>query len=358
MSRELNKNYWLYRGVVSSERKVPRQGQIRTPCILSLKHEELDDLNESDIVLLEPNGKVNVLWDIKSPHNVILATEECNCSCIMCPQPHQKDPNDLLEFNLKLIHLIDPNETNEIAITGGEPTLLGKDLIKLISTCKKRLPKASLSLLTNGRRFCNLDFVKQLVGVGHPDLLLCIPLYSDNDKEHDRIVGAKGSFYETLRGIKNLALFRQKIEIRNVIHALTYRRLPQFAEFIYHNFPFVIHIALMGMETTGLARKNLKTLWIDPIEYMPELKSAVRYLHRREMSPSIYNLQLCILPRELWEFSRRSISEWKNVFLQECQECELKSECCGFFGTSEGFHSKHIHSINSPFSFNSLGNIN
>lgn len=348
VSKELNKNYWFYRGVVSSERNIPKYLQGRVPCILSLKHEELDDLNESDIVLLEPDGKVNVLWGIKSPHNAILATEECNCSCIMCPQPQKKDPDDLLEFNLKLIHLIDPNETNEIAITGGEPTLLGKDLIKLISTCKKRLPKASLSLLTNGRRFCNLDFVKQLVGVGHPDLLICIPLYSDNDKEHDRIVGAKGSFYETLRGIKNFALFRQKIEIRNVIHALTYRRLPQFAEFIYHNFPFVMHIALMGMETTGLARKNLKTLWIDPVEYMPELKSAVRYLHRREMSPSIYNLQLCILPRELWGFSRRSISEWKNVFLQECQECELKSECCGFFGTSEGLHSKHIHRLNGP----------
>ena len=350
VSGELNKNYWLYAGVVSSEGKVANHRLGSIPCILGLKHEDLHNLKEGDIVVLEPDGKVNVLWDTNSSHNSILATEDCNCSCIMCPQPRQKDPDGLLEFNLKLIHLIDQNETNMIGITGGEPTLLGKDLIKLISACKKRLPKAPLSLLTNGRRFCNLDFVKQLIEVGHPDLLICIPLYADNDKEHDRIVGAKGSFYETLKGIKNLALFRQKIEIRNVIHALTYRRLPRFAEFIYHNFPFVIHVALMGMETTGLALKNLKALWIDPIDYMTELKSAVRYLHRREMSISVYNLQLCVLPRELWRFSRRSISDWKNVFLQECEECNVNGECCGLFGTSEGWHSKHIHSIKTPSS--------
>jgi hypothetical protein len=34
--------------------------------------------------------------------------------------------------------------------------------------------------------------------------------------------------------------------VRVVIHALTYRRLPQLAEFIYRNFAFAAHVALMG----------------------------------------------------------------------------------------------------------------
>jgi hypothetical protein len=105
---------------------------------------------------------------------------------------------------------------------------------------------------------------------------------------------------------------------------------------ISNNFPFAIHIALMGMETTGLVFKNLKTLWVDPIEYMTELKIAVMYLHRRDINVSIYNLQLCILPQELWRFSKKSISDWKNIILDECQDCNVREECCGLFGTSDG----------------------
>ena len=336
---------WFYAGIISSEEGMGRPGFERIPCIFGLKHEDLSTLKEGDIVVLEPNGKVNVVWDINSGHNSILITEECNSSCIMCPQPRRKDPEGLLQFNLKLIKLININKTERIGLTGGEPTLHEENLIRIIKACKKRAPGVQLSLLTNGRRFKNLDFIKRLIDIGHPDLLICIPLYADNDREHDRIVGVKGSFYETIRGLQNLALFRQKIEIRNVIHALTYRRLPQFGEFVYHNFPFAIHIALMGMETTGLAFNNLKTLWVDPIEYMTELKIAATYLHRRDMTVSIYNLQLCILPQELWRFSKKSISDWKNIFLDECQDCNVRKECCGFFGTSDGWHSKYIRSV-------------
>lgn len=263
----------------------------------------------------------------------------------MCPQAKSLNRDNFTDFNEKVINFLDPSEVSQIGITGGEPTLLGQDLIKLIATCKKRLPKASLSLLTNGRKFSEFQFVKGLVEVAHPNLTICIPLYADTDTEHDRIVGHKGSFYETLEGIKNLALFRQKIEIRNVIHLLTYQRLGQFVEFVYHNLPFVIHVALMGMETTGLAAKNVEKLWIDPVEYMPNLESAVHYLHRREIGASVYNLQLCILPRTLWRFSRKSISDWKNVYMQECNDCYVKEECCGFFETSGSWNSQHISSM-------------
>lgn len=343
--QKIEKRFRSYSGVVSSQEELRDCGRGKIPTVYGIDPDKLTLLKDGDVVLLEPNGNVNVLWDIDSPHNSILATQNCNCRCIMCPQPRQTDPKGFLESNLKLISLIDPNSTDRIGITGGEPTLLGDGLFRLISACKKKVPKASVALLTNGRAFNNLNLVKKLVDENHPDLCVCIPLYADNDKEHDRIMGVKGCFYETVKGLTNLALFRQKIEIRNVIHALTYKRLPQFSDFIYRNFPFVIHVALMGMETTGLALKNLESVWIDPIEYIPQLNSAVSYLHRRAMNVSIYNLQLCVIPTELWRFSRRSISSWKNVYIEECEECDYKKECAGFFETSGGWRSKHIRPL-------------
>jgi len=338
-------NLSYYAGVLTSQDDIFENGKQKLPCVSGINKRDLAYLKEGDIALIEPNGMVNIVWEANLPHNAILVTEDCNCNCLMCPQPPRKDQKYQQEINLKLIGLIDREKTYQIGISGGEPTLVGEDLFKLISLCRKKLPKAALLLLSNGRMFKELDFSKRLAEIDHPDLTVCIALYADTDREHDRIVGVKGSFYESIKGIENLALLKQKIEIRNVVQALNYRRLPQFAEFIYHNFPFVIHIAFMGLEIMGSALKNVNSVWIDPIEYITELKTAVKYLHRREMQVSIYNLQLCILPRVLWRFSRKSISLWKNVYLNECEQCDFKEECGGFFKTSGNWYSSNIRAL-------------
>ena len=106
------------------------------------------------------------------------------------------------------------------------------------------------------------------------------------------------------------------------------------AEFIFRNFPFVVHVAFMGLECTGLASTNLDQVWIDPTAYAMELRTAVLHLSRRAVPVSIYNLPLCLIPREVWRFSKNSISTWKNIFLNECNDCQMLPKCGGFFATS------------------------
>jgi His-Xaa-Ser system radical SAM maturase HxsC len=149
----------------------------------------------------------------------------------------------------------------------------------------------------------------------------------------------------TLNGIQNLALFKQRIEIRTVVTVLNYRRLPKLAEFIYRNLPFVIHIAFMGMETRELAKKNLDQVWIDPYEYQSYLNEAIEFLSLRQMNTSIYNHQLCVLPKTLWPYSRKSISTWKNIYLPECEQCQKRDFCGGFFESSMEIHSKYIQPL-------------
>jgi len=176
-------------------------------------------------------------------------------------------------------------------------------------------------------------------------MVIDIPLYADNDTEHDQIMGAKGSFYETIQGLQNLALLRQAVGLRMVLHRLTIERLVDYADFVYRNLPFVFHVAFMGMETTGLANKNLNELWIDPHDYQHHLSDAVWFLHQRNVPVSIYNHQLCILPKKLWPFARRSISDWKISFPEICLECGVKEYCCGIFVTGEKY-SDYISPIN------------
>jgi len=103
-----------------------------------------------------------------------------------------------------------------------------------------------------------------------------------------------------------------------VIHRDTYERLPAFAEFITRNLLFVDHVALMGLEPTGFAKTNLEALWVDPSTMRPSSSEQCAHWHERGFLSQIYNHQLCVLPPELHQFARKSISglEEQHVFLR------------------------------------------
>jgi His-Xaa-Ser system radical SAM maturase HxsC len=188
-------------------------------------------------------------------------------------------------------------------------------------------------VLSNGRLFYYGSFAKKLGEIAHPDLMVGIPLYADHAAVHDHVVQVRGAFDETVIGIQNLGRYEVPVEIRVVLHALTYRRLPELAEFIYRNFTFASHVALMGLEQIGYAVTNASSLWVDPVDYQSELKRATLFLAERGMAVSIYNHQLCTVPPLLWPYCAKSISDWKNEYLPVCRGCGLRDSCGGFFSS-------------------------
>jgi len=307
-----------------------------------------DYLADGDVMRVSPktNG-VRVLYRRASPHNHFLTTERCNHYCLMCSQP-PKNVNDrwIVDDILATIPLIDP-ATHEIGFTGGEPTLLGDDFFRILRLTKSYLPHTAIHILSNGRLFSDESFVTTYAEIQHPDMMIGIPIYSDVSDVHDYVVQADGAFDETIRGILNLKRHRQKVEIRVVVHQQTYARLPQLAEFIARNLTFVDHVALMGLEITGFTRANLEQLWIDPLDYQPQLYRAVTLLAEHRINVSIYNHQLCLLDRRLWSFARKSISDWKNEYMPECEGCRESDNCGGFFASAKIRYSDHIRPFSS-----------
>jgi len=303
--------------------------QAEVPLVHSVSN--LDYLTDGDVVSIGPNAFVRTLYRRDSSHNFILFTDQCNSYCLMCSQPPKPvDDSGRLREHYRLVDLID-KDTPALGITGGEPTLFKDDFIKFIDYCKAKLPSTALHILTNGRMFYYRRFAEQLGRIDHPKLMLGIPLYSDVDSEHDYIVQARGAFEETVLGLHHLARYNVPIEIRVVIHKQSYKRLPYLAEFISRNFPFASHVALMGLELTGFTNQNMDRLWIDPHDYQPQLEKAVGILSWSGLQVSIYNHQLCILDPTLWPYSRKSISDWKNSYVEECQDCIRMEQCGGFF---------------------------
>jgi His-Xaa-Ser system radical SAM maturase HxsC len=314
-----------------------------TPLAYGLRH--LDYLDDGDVVAVDPNGFVRTLYRRASPHNFILITEQCNSLCLMCSQPPKtNDDSSRIAEHLRLIDLIDP-ATRELGFTGGEPTLFRDGFLALVARCRDRLPSTALHVLTNGRMFFYRRFAEKLGAIAHPDLVLGIPLYSDIDTRHDYIVQAPGAFEETVLGLQHLDRYGVRVEIRIVLHALSIPRLPQLATFIARNFPFASHVALMGLEMFGLVHQHLAELWIDPARYQRELLAATAILRDAGMNVSIYNHQLCVLDPTLHPLARKSISDWKNVYLPACDGCRLMPDCGGFFQSGTKIRSAEIRPI-------------
>jgi His-Xaa-Ser system radical SAM maturase HxsC len=316
-----------------------------TPTIHSVR--EIDHLRQNYIVVMEPrDGFIRTLYRPDSRHNVIVATERCNSNCLMCSQPPQDrdDAEAMTERNLKVIKLIqEPPE--QLIVSGGEPTLLGEKFFSILKALKERLPQTRVLVLSNGRAFAWSGFTARIAAIEHPNLIFGIPLYSDDSRVHDYVVQAKGAFDQTVVGFHQLARYGIRTEVRVVLHAITIPRLPQLAEYIYRNLTFAEHIAFMGLENIGYAPRNMDSLWIDPHDYQDQLESAVEVLTTRMMNVSIYNHQLCVLRKSLWKFARQSISDWKNIYLEQCENCAVKSECGGFFQWATKLHSKYIHAL-------------
>lgn len=319
---------------------------LETPAPLVHLADTFSYLADGDVIRLNPVDRAfRVLYRVNSMNNYFLLTERCNHYCLMCSQPPKNiDDSWIVSEVMQAIPLISP-ATQEIGFTGGEPTLLGDDFINILQMCKNYLPNTAIHILTNGRTFKDIEFTKKYAAINHPDMMVGIPIYADISSLHNYVVQAENAFDETIRGILNLKRFNQQVEIRVVLHKQTYKRLPQLAEFIVRNLTFVDHVALMGLEHTGFTKANMPVLWIDPMEYQQQLHEAVSILSSYGIRTSIYNHQLCVLDRRVWKYARKSISDWKNEYLPECESCNEKQNCGGFFSSTISKHSDFIRAL-------------
>lgn len=293
----------------------------------------LSHIQEGDLLMIKGRS-VRSIFRNSSRNNFIFATQRCNSNCLMCSQP-PIDVDDTHDHFLAWDYAIDLIQTDliHLTITGGEPTLWAENLVKLVNKLLGKFPKLRIDVLSNGRLPAKDDFIEILADISQPErVVFAIPVYSDLYNQHDYIVQAKDAFYQTCLGIHKLGNLGFLIEIRVVLHELTSTRLLPLAKFIHKNFPFTYHITFMGLEIIGYTKANKDKLIIkDNSKALQNLELAMTFLEKWDYNASIYNTPLCHLPAPLWKFARKSISDWKNSYHDDCTTCIEKENCSGFF---------------------------
>lgn len=129
---------------------------------------------------------------------IFLGNSPCNNKCLHC-SIREKDSSKT-DLSSILSSLKERTEEN-VALYGGDPTLRG-DLLEIIRAAKHDGYRR-IKLLTNGRAFSNTQFVDQIMHAGCN--LFEITLWGSNPSLHDYLTQTSGSFWETIRGLENLA---------------------------------------------------------------------------------------------------------------------------------------------------------
>jgi MoaA/NifB/PqqE/SkfB family radical SAM enzyme len=144
----------------------------------------------------------------------------CNNDCVHCVIVKQRENSRIKRGDIDLetqeyfkeILFAKEKGAEKLVVTGGEPTIR-KDFFKVLKFIKEN--NFEVFLQSNGRAFSSREFVKNTIG--YIDVYM-IALLGSNEKIHDKITKSKGSFEQTLQGLKNLVEQGCLVGVKSVIN--------------------------------------------------------------------------------------------------------------------------------------------
>ena len=295
--------------------------------------EQFEESYDFDVFEIDCLGNAYKYFNSQSIDNAILITNQCNSNCVMCPTPESIRQRQTSYTADKLIEIIRhfPKDAPHITITGGEPFLLKKDIFCVLNYLKTNLDCSEYLLLTNGRAFCSKEYTRLFEQNTPTDIILGIPVHGHNSEIHDSITQAKGSFSQTISGIKNLISIKANIEIRIVVSKLNADYLEFISDLIISELRGIKCVKIIGLEMTGNAAKNKDAVWIDYPSAFNKSKCCIDKLINAGVDVGIYNFPLCSVDKKYWSICEKSISDYKIRYTDGCKSCKVKDACGGIF---------------------------
>lgn len=296
-------------------------------------------LQPGDLLLFREAGGQQYVSSLRTAdrgERTLFLTGRCNSNCVMCPYGTKQRMNgrdESTELLLQCIQAMDPR-ADYLCLTGGEPTLLKEDFLRILAAIKVHFTDCELHILTNGRAFCYADFLRDYRRARPYRTLLGIPLHAADATLHDRISASPGSFEQTALGLDRLLSLGEHVELRIVASALNARYMPELAEFIGRRYPNVNHVSIMGLEMMGNAMLRRREVWLPFAALWPQVSRSVDILIRSGVSVQLFNFPLCTVEERYHALYRRSISLEKVRYLPACERCGRKNQCGGFFQTT------------------------
>jgi len=253
----------------------------------------------------------------------------CNNNCISCIIDSKVGiKRGHLSWN-EIKHRIDslPESYDTIGITGGEPTI-SKDFFRVMSYLKENRPESFIFIVSNGRMFSYPDFTKKFSDLKIKNLRVGIAIYSHNSKIHDSITMSKGSWQQTITGIKNLLKAGIKVELRIIINKINHTSMEDTARFISKNLKGVERAVFINMKYTGNAFRNREKIFVNYKQVVPHTIRAADTLAKNNIDVRLFHFPLCILPKKYRGVAKGITKQVVELtFTEKCSACKSKEDC-------------------------------
>ncbi|MEM4662741.1 MAG: radical SAM protein [Candidatus Diapherotrites archaeon] len=255
-------------------------------------------------------------------------TFKCNNNCISCIIDTRMTPYLGEQRRDVLNSIIDKVPENEIlSLTGGEPTLRA-DFVDILNYARKTHPEKFIFVVSNGRKFSDKSFVTQLNKYALEPIRFGIAIYSHDPKVHDSITLTKGSWNETVQGIKNLLERGFKVELRILVEKANYKYLNKTAKFIIKNFKGLERVVFINLKYTGNAFINRHKIFVRYYKAAPYVQQAADILLKAGTEVRLFHFPLCILNKEYWHLAEGvTKQETELTLLKKCKICRVKEKC-------------------------------
>jgi len=255
----------------------------------------------------------------------VYAGYACNNNCKYCFEKDQKFSEKSTEDLKKEIKII-RKKFPYINFMGKEPTLR-KDIIDLIKYSNK-LKFDQIGITTNGRMFAYPDFAKRILQSGLDQVVVTVA--GHNEKMHEFHTQAKGSFMQTLGGIKNIIGYKSpkhSLVLNIMVTKKNISKLEEIVDFYYRIGVREINIGhILPFNKEIVKAKNfiarMKTVVPHLISVAKKYRDKIKFLFV-EYPP-------CIFPKEYRHLSFPCLEEspQKKRFAL-CQKCSHKEKCNG-----------------------------
>lgn len=152
----------------------------------------------------------------------------CNNNCRFCVQADNKLKGNRSFEDIKKDLKDSRKRCDSVVLTGGEVTIRDDffDIVKLT----RDLGYKTIQIQTNGRMFSSLEFCKKTIEAGATEFSPA--LHGDCAEQHDFLTRAKGSFSQTVKGIRNLKSLDAPFLTNTVVVKPNYRNVPKIAKLL------------------------------------------------------------------------------------------------------------------------------
>jgi len=254
---------------------------------------------------------------------------QCNNNCIFCSEADeyikQLKKKSLEEIKKEILQA--RKYYDFISFMGREPTLR-KDIFNILEFAIS-LNFKQVGITTNGRMLSYPDFTQNILKTGINQI--GISLSGATAKVHDAQTQVRGSFQQTIQGIKNVIKFKKpeiSLLINFPLNKLNYLELDKMIKLVINLGVKEINILFIAPLSKRSRSKKIVMKMSNLSKYV---FSTIRpYLNRSDLKLLLVEFLPCSLPKEARNYFFPCLEKNSNkIRIPLCKNCSYKDKCDG-----------------------------